>query len=104
MHHCKFFAALYAAVVQSTFEGNLCHLRTVYRILHRMEGHRWPALLEQIDQANISVLIIAGSWECDPALAVLQHARRVHKALPKSTLEVMPRYTHMTWATGSAPC
>eukprot|EP00929_Paragymnodinium_shiwhaense_P067467 TRINITY_DN33956_c0_g1_i3.p1 TRINITY_DN33956_c0_g1~~TRINITY_DN33956_c0_g1_i3.p1 ORF type:complete len:326 (+),score=38.46 TRINITY_DN33956_c0_g1_i3:58-1035(+) len=101
-HTWQVMAAFVAIIVHLTFEGNQSQLRTIYRIVKHLEGHRWPTLSKTIDSTKMRLFLIAGSLEADPALRCVQNARAIHKAVSNSELHIYPNAGHMTWATGSA--
>lgn len=101
-HSWRVVAGFGALIVHLFFDGNMSRFRTIYRILLHLEGYKLDSFLKIIGVASTKVLIQAGSWDRDPAMGILQTAQRIHKALPRSILQIVPRGTHNTWSTGPA--
>lgn len=99
-HSWRPVAALAASCVSLFFEGNMSHMRTIYRTVLHWEGFRLTSIIELLGSTSVDVAIVAGSLDCDPAMRILQTARRIHSSLPKSKLHVVPGGVHMTWALG----
>lgn len=101
LHTWRIAAAFYAFVVHLTFEENRSHMRTVYRVIMSLDARNLPSLLDKIKSADIDVLVVAGSYEWIAPLNILTTARQITDAVPKSRLELLPRASHMSWATGA---
>jgi len=100
LNHWRLIAGVATLIVQLTFEGNMSHTRTIFRVVSHLEGRKLPSILKTLDSAPFKLLVIAGSYDCDPALGILQTARRIHKSVRKSNLHVLKRGMHMSWAHG----
>merc|ERR1711972_868154 len=100
-HSSPIVAGLTALIVHLFFKGNQSHIRSIFRIVQHLEGDRMQLLLSKIASAGIRVFVVAGAWELDPVMGILRTARRIHDAVPLSTLHVVPRGTHNTWTDGT---
>merc|ERR1712100_241126 len=102
-HTWSFVSGIAALVVRLDSDGNLSHMRTIFRIMLHLEGDRWPELCRAVDASSMRVFVLAGSLEAyDPVIRAVATARMIHNGVRKSSLHIFPKASHMTWASGSA--